>query len=266
MSKFKISALTTLVIMALILVTSMVHSEKALGRTPATTAAPQSSCDLFVTSVTGDVGAFTVAGSGTATLLISTNTVTGMQSINVGTATNATVTISPFMVGTFDPVPVSASAIDPNLPASFTLTAIGAFGHNITVTAVLQCPTPPAGCTRTQGYWKNHADAWPVQSLTLGTVTYTKAQLISILRTPVRGNGLISLSYQLIAAKLNQASGTSVPPAVASAIAAADALIGGLVVPPIGSGSLAPDSTSSLTAILDAYNNGLTAGGPPHCD
>src|SRR6187551_989910 len=62
-------------------------------------------------------------------------------------------------------------------------------------------------CTYTQGYWKNHPDAWPVASLKLGTVTYTKVELIAIFKTPVKGNGLIQLAHQLIAAKLNVAAG-----------------------------------------------------------
>src|SRR5206468_2504671 len=70
------------------------------------------------------------------------------------------------------------------------------------------------------------------------------------------------LAHQLIAAKLNVAQGAS-PTAVASAIASADALIGALVVPPIGSGFLKPSATSALTDALDAYNSGTT--GPGHC-
>ena len=264
MSNFRKSSITTIAILALALVAGMIHSDRTLGRTSVSTAAPQSGCDVFVTSISGAVGVFNVTGSGTGTLSIA-SLGSGMQSIVVGSANNATVTISPFTVGTNSPVSVSASAINPNQVATFTLTASDLF-HSITISAILHCPSPPIGCTFTQGYWKNHANAWPVQSLTLGTVTYTKTQLISILQTPVKGNGLISLSYQLIAAKLNQASGASVPPDVASAIAAADALIGGLVVPPVGSGSLSPASTSSLTTTLDNYNNGLAAGGPSHCD
>jgi isocitrate dehydrogenase len=95
---------------------------------------------------------------------------------------------------------------------------------------------------------------------------YTKSQLLSILNESVGGNGLISLSQQLIAAKLNAAAGTTVPANVAMAITDADALIGGLVVPPVGSGFLSTSSTSSLTTTLDIYNNGDTPGGPPHCD
>jgi hypothetical protein len=127
------------------------------------------------------------------------------------------------------------------------------------------------GCVRTQGYWKSHSSIWPpvgpgpTPSLTLGTVNYSPAQLLAILGQPVQGNGLISLAHQLITAKLNQANGAPVPPAVQTAINAADALIGGLVVPPTGNGYLKPNQTSSLINTLDAYNNGQLSGGPPHC-
>ncbi len=118
-------------------------------------------------------------------------------------------------------------------------------------------------CTYTQGYWKNHPEAWPVGSVTLGTVNYSAAQLMSIFNQPAAGNGLLSLAHQLIAAKLNIAQGASAPAGVTAAIAAADALIGGLVVPPVGAGSLSPGSTSALTTTLDSFNQGIT--GPGHC-
>ncbi|MFN8589380.1 MAG: hypothetical protein U0704_16430 [Candidatus Eisenbacteria bacterium] len=117
-------------------------------------------------------------------------------------------------------------------------------------------------CTYTQGYWKTHPDAWPQGSLMLGTVVYTKTQLLQILNRPVAGNGLVSLAHQLIAAKLNLSGGAS-PLTISGSIAAADAMIGGLVVPPVGSGSLSTSSTSALTQALDDFNNGVT--GPGHC-
>ena len=156
-----------------------------------------------------------------------------------------------------------------------------AFGHaNSTLnrsdfTANLVCSTLPCGhdegCTLTQGYWKTHGpiptgnnvNEWLVTSLTLGTVTYTDLQLQSIFDTPAGGNGLIALAHQLMAAKLNIANGSD-NSAIASAIAAADALIGNLVVPPVGSGSLAPSQTSALNSTLTSYNEG--AIGPGHCD
>jgi hypothetical protein len=139
----------------------------------------------------------------------------------------------------------------------------------------LQCSTLACGdadhnCTYTQGYWKTHGpiptgnniNQWPVTSLTLGTVSYTDLELQSIFDTPAQGNGLISLAHQLIAAKLNIANGAD-GTAIAGAITAADALIGGLVVPPVGTGSLPSSATSSLTAVLTSYNEGTI--GPGHC-
>lgn len=139
----------------------------------------------------------------------------------------------------------------------------------------LQCSTLPCeelqtNCTYTQGYWKTHGpiptgnntNEWPLTSLMLGTVTYTDLQLQSILDKPAGGNGLIALAHQLIAAKLSIANGAD-GSSVAATIAAADAMIGGLVVPPVGGGSLPPSATSSLVGILDSYNNGLI--GPGHC-
>jgi hypothetical protein len=161
-----------------------------------------------------------------------------------------------------------------------------AFGHATSAlnrsdfTANFTCSTiacsTGGGCTFTQGYWKTHNDTvclinpssplcvlWPVTSLTLGTVSYTQLELLAIFGSPASGNGLISLAHQLIAAKLNIANGSD-PTVVAACVAAADALIGNLVVPPVGSGSLAPSTTSSLTGCLTSYNEGAT--GPGHCD
>ena len=118
------------------------------------------------------------------------------------------------------------------------------------------------GCTDTQGYWKNYSNAWPVQNVTLGTMNYPQAQLLQILNQPASGNGLVSLAHQLIAAKLNIASGAD-PSAIQSAVNGADALIGTLVVPPAGNGVLSPGVTSTLKNQLDNYNLGVI--GPGHC-
>jgi len=128
---------------------------------------------------------------------------------------------------------------------------------------LLGATTAGNGCTFTLGYWKNHASAWPsFATLTIGTVAYTKAQLLSILGTPSGGNGLIILAHQLITAKLNILNGAD-GSAVSATIVNADNLIGGLVCPPIGAGFLNPALTNADTNTLDDYNNGLT--GPGHC-
>ena len=96
--------------------------------------------------------------------------------------------------------------------------------------------------------------------LQLGNVTYNQQQ------SP-RGNGLVLLAQQLIAAKLNVANGIDASCIVAT-IAAADALIGDLVVPPVGTGYLAPRDVSALARALEQYNSGqlcapACAGTPP---
>jgi len=113
----------------------------------------------------------------------------------------------------------------------------------------------------TQGFWKNHPEVWPPSCLpmTLGTVSYTQAQLLAIFAEPVGGNGLIALAHQLIAAKLNACNGSFMGN-IQTSINSADALIGGLVVPPVGGGSLSTGSTSSLTNSLDDFNNGIIVG------
>lgn len=175
-----------------------------------------------------------------------------------------------------------ASSNCPNTPlACGTTYAVRGFAHATSslnrsaFTANLFCSTeacePVGGCTFTQGYWKTHGpiptgnnvNEWPVTSLTLGSVSYTDLQLQSIFDTPASGNGLISLAHQLIAAKLNVASGAD-DSAIAGAIASADALIGSLVVPPVGAGSLPNSATSALTGALTLYNQGDI--GPGHCE
>ena len=111
-------------------------------------------------------------------------------------------------------------------------------------------------CIRTIGYWKNHAGAWPVTTLMLGTVSYNQAQLLQILNYSSLGNGLNTLAKQLIATKLNIANGGD-PGPIASHVAAADALIGSLVPPSVGTDFLSPSVTNATKDMLDAYNNGI---------
>ena len=118
-------------------------------------------------------------------------------------------------------------------------------------------------CPLGQGYWKNHPNAWPVNSLMLGSQTYSKAELLNILRTPVRGDASIILAYQLIAAKLNIANGADGTP-VTGTIADADAVLS------LFSGKLPygvrPNTTNGQRmvhdgATLESFNNGMLTPG-----
>ena len=128
-------------------------------------------------------------------------------------------------------------------------------GFSSTHHASTKGAAPLADCVFTQGYWKNHPDVWPVSSVKLGNVIYSKAQLLLIFGTPAEGNGLISLAHQLIAAKLNIAAGAIAPVSVLGAITTADALIGNKIVPPIGTGFLSPATSSHLTDDLEEFNS-----------
>ena len=69
---------------------------------------------------------------------------------------------------------------------------------------------PSFGCPRGQAYWKSNPDEWPVDSLTLGDVVYTKAEALMVLNTPPRGDVTITLARHLIVAKLNLLTGGGV--------------------------------------------------------
>ncbi len=118
------------------------------------------------------------------------------------------------------------------------------------------------GCSFTIGFWKTHPDAWPVDTLTLGGVVYTKEQALALLNTPPRGDATIILAHQLIGAKLNVANGAD-PTDVAQAIADADDW---LIAHPVGTKPKGPSREPGilLSETLDAYNNGDI--GPGHCD
>jgi len=78
-------------------------------------------------------------------------------------------------------------------------------------------------CTKSQGFWKNHEQAWPTSTLTLGGASYTEAQLLELLHTPVKGDASILLSHQLIAALLNVAAGAPISIGTQAAIDGAHA-------------------------------------------
>jgi hypothetical protein len=119
-----------------------------------------------------------------------------------------------------------------------------------------------AQCTYAQGYWKNHPQAWPVASLTLGNTNYSQAELLTIFNTPPRGDATYILAHHLIAAKLNLAAGADTS-AVASTIADAD---NWLAQNPLGSDPNNPARSTGIaySDTLDDYTNGVI--GPGKCN
>ena len=122
-------------------------------------------------------------------------------------------------------------------------------------------PAAAGACPFSQGYWKTHPGAWPVDSLVLGTRTYAKSELMTILRTALRGDASLILAHQLIAARLNGAFGVDSTPVV-SVLGDADALLGGAAIPQhVSSSSPLGRSMVADASVLDDFNNGrLTPG------
>lgn len=86
------------------------------------------------------------------------------------------------------------------------------------------------GCTRSRTFWKVHPDKWPVDELRLGAQTYNQEALLRILKQAIGFIGAIRLAHELIAAKLNIASGAS---AVSALLSSADTFIANRL-PPFG--------------------------------
>jgi hypothetical protein len=117
-------------------------------------------------------------------------------------------------------------------------------------------------CTHSQGYWKTHPEAWPVDTLELGDQSYEEQEALEVLNTPPKGDATFILAHQLIAAKLNVASGAN-GSEIADTIAQADAW---LVKNPLGSdpkGAEREEGTA-LEEQLVAYNEG--DNGPGKCE
>jgi hypothetical protein len=174
---------------------------------------------------------------------------------------SVTPTATPSVTPTATPSPTPSPSATPSATPSPTVTPSVTPSATPSVT-----PTPtatPGVCVFSQGYWKNHPEAWPVTELQLGNTTYTQEQLLAILHEPVRGNGLLILAHQEIAAKLNIANGAD-GSCIQQTLADADALIGNLVIPPIGNGYLRPRDVSPTAGILGDYNEGNLCA--PSCD
>jgi hypothetical protein len=171
---------------------------------------------------------------------------------------------SDLMPGTYK-VRVVASTIPAGLAATYdkdgiatlniATVVLGPGAIQDTVDFGYRTSTPPPG-TGTIGYWKNHPEAWPVSSIMIGNVTYTKSQAIAIIATASRGDKTIDLAKQLIATKLNLIIGNSAT-CISSTVASADSW---LITYPVGSnvksGSAAWTAGGPLHDKLDDYNNG----------
>ena len=163
--------------------------------------------------------------------------------------------------------------------ASFLTNDTGTSGSSsASVKVTVVCEPPKNGCTRTPGYWKNHAGfkkqadvVSPLLPIWLGTAggaksvnVTTAAQAVDLLnRANDSSNGINKLYSHLLAAKLNGAAGASTT-GVNATIAAADAFLANN-----NAASWAGLSATQQAQVLawkdklDSYNNG--GEGTRHC-
>lgn len=132
------------------------------------------------------------------------------------------------------------------------------------------CPPRPAnpGCTRTVGYWKNHA--WPVHPLFAPSTLETweedngwaelewkffdsGREWKEMLRVQPKGDAHSILAHQYIAALLNQQSGTYVPAAVRDVLVSSYNYFS---TSPTARATASRDQLIAWKDVLDRYNNG----------
>jgi hypothetical protein len=152
---------------------------------------------------------------------------------------------------------------------SGTPTVSGTFNYTVTVTdaagntgtyncsVTIAPPSTANVCGLTWGYWKNHVSAWPVTSLTLGSQTYSQAELLNLLSLSVGGDASINLAHQLIAAKLNVLNGTN-PATAGTNISDADNLLSqfsGKLPYNVASASTIGTQMTTVSSNLDDFNS-----------
>ena len=147
-----------------------------------------------------------------------------------------------------------------NSVATLTLTSIA----DSTTDFGFFTPSVAQPGTGTPGYWKNHPEAWPVPSITVGGVTYTRDQAISWLDR-VGKDKTTTMFSSLVSAMLNVKIGNDAS-CVASTITAADQWMA--TYGPVGRGvaaaSFAWKIGEPLHRLMDNYNNGMLCA--PHRD
>jgi hypothetical protein len=149
----------------------------------------------------------------------------------------------------------SNSVATVSVPEGFIADANTDFGFHV------QPVTAPG--TGTPGYWKNHPEAWPAATITVGGRTYTRDEAIAWLDV-VGKDKTTTMFSSLVSAMLNVMIGNDAS-CVSSTIAAADKW---MTTYPVGSqvhaASYAWKVGEPLHRQMDNYNNGMLCA--PHRD
>lgn len=121
----------------------------------------------------------------------------------------------------------------------------------------------PCGCTRTQGYWKNHDSKLFSKVVKDTEFLNTGMTWYQLFTTPPKGNAYIILAHQYIAERANYYNGACEPEEVREAKDRAECLFSGTCLMSDIKGDVR-EQFIEVAELLDRYNNGLM--GVPHCD
>jgi hypothetical protein len=150
-----------------------------------------------------------------------------------------------------------------NSVATFTLAADDTNGDSSTDFGFTSSGFTNPG-TGTPGFWKNHPEAWPDPTITVGGKTYTVDEAIAVMSTPVSKDKTYSMFAQLVSAMLNVRIGND-STCVTNAITAADSwMFDHGPGSGVAASSLAWKLGEPFHRQMDNYNNGGLCA--PHRD
>lgn len=142
-------------------------------------------------------------------------------------------------------------------------------GQSDTATVTVTCVPPPVtGCTYTPGYWKTHSSFGPAPyDPTWGGLQYSNFYLspytwYSVMWVSPGGNPYYQLSFQYVAAYLNQVKGAAGTPEVNGALAWAHTFFS-TYAPNANFSKALKNQIIYYAGILGNYNAGYI--GPGHC-
>jgi hypothetical protein len=58
------------------------------------------------------------------------------------------------------------------------------------------------------GFWMNHPEAWPSDTITIGGIMFAKADAIALMKAPTRGDMSLAMFQAVMAARLNELTGS----------------------------------------------------------
>jgi hypothetical protein len=118
------------------------------------------------------------------------------------------------------------------------------------------------------GTWRCHLDTWCIDTIQVGSVTYTKEQageILNLQQDPHNIDALLRLVKNVIETKLNLFCNHSPADCIEGTIANTEFIVGNHISPPFGPlGQLPPGTGNDLFLIMLAYNHGELCA--PSCE